>query len=240
MYFNLYNELGNKIQEIHPDEFQTFSKFQSATASKMRLLDMIILRYNYSKKIYDEWWQETQANLRLYATSDDPEILRQSDAHARKGDFARRSIILDIESFLVFSRVMLDNIPWMLSPFFKIYISKNQPKTTDFRKLCDWFNKHPDEVEDKEFLKYILEFRDWFYENLRDPRNELVIHLERNSTYDAFSSDGKIIRSKNSPNSDSRLIHGMGKQLGSPPLLFEELIKFHKKLERFFLEKINS
>jgi hypothetical protein len=237
-FIDLYMKLGNVIQDKYPDNYQRFSKFRSAIAFKMQLLEMIILRYEKSKKLYDAWMQEAQEKLKLYSTSADPEILREADAFSRRGDFARRSIILDIESFLVFSRVMRDNIPWMFQPFFRGIHTINEPRTTDFRLFCDWFEENQEDVLDKEFLEFILEFRNWFYVNLRNPRNELVIHLERHYTLDSFSSDGKIMRMKYSIESGPRDTPESKFQLESPPILYEKLLKFHRALEKLFLEKM--
>jgi hypothetical protein len=232
-FFNLYNKLDKKIREHHPEEAQRFNTYRGAVISKTQLLEMLILRYEDSKNKYDAWWLEAQEKIGLYASSADPEILRQGDAFARRGLFARKSIILDIESFLVFARVMLDYVPWMVRPLLKGHISKNEPRTTDFRLFCDWFENNKDEVQHEDFLKFILDFRGWFYENLRDPRNELVIHLERQYTLDKFSADGTILRMKYSvPGGDPDETF----QLGSPPILFKKLLAFHESFETFFIE----
>ncbi len=194
---------------------------------------MLIFRYENSKQLFDAWMQEAEEKLGLYASSADPEILRQGDALARRCLYARKLIILDIESFLVFSRVMLDYVPWMVRPFLKGQISKNEPRTTDFRLFCDWFEDNRDDVHHEDFLTFILDFREWFYENLRDPRNELVIHLERQYTMDKFSVDGTILRMKYSvPSGDPDETF----QLGSPPILFKKLVEFHGTFETFFIE----
>ena len=232
MFLELFNKLSKIVEKKYPDSSEGFKKFCGAIQNKIQLLELIKNRYGDSASFINECFEEAEKNIRLYATSADPEILKKSHEFSERFHFARKSVILDIESFLVFSRVLLDYIPWMMRPFLKGYVTKEDPATVDFRKFCEWFKKNPNKVIDTTFSKFILEFYEWFMEKLRNPRNELVIHLNRKYTLDKFSSNGSVIRFKHSPTIDGE---PSVYELTSPILLFETIHTFLKDFEAHFL-----
>lgn len=237
MFLELFYKLSKVVEEKHPNSSEGFKKFCGAIQMKMQLLELIKNRYRDSASFLDECFKEAEKKLGLYATSANPEVLRKSHEFSERFHFARKSVILDIESFLVFSRVLLDYVPWMMRPFLKGYVTKQNPATFDFRKFCEWFKKNPDKVIDLKFSNFILEFYDWFMEKLRNPRNDLVIHLNQKYTLDKFSSNGSIIRFKHSP-----IIQGEPSvyELTSPILLFEKILEFLKVFEDHLVGVLNK
>ncbi len=143
------------------------------------------------------------------------------------------------EVYGVFSRIPLDYVPWMLQPFLKGYVATQSPKSGDFRVFCEWFRDNPDKAMDEDFKGYLLNFYYWFMNNLRNPRNDLVLHLDRYSskgkvcTFDSFLSDGKVVRLKYHPkvNSDEEKF-----DLTSPIESFKKIYDFLIGLEGYFLK----
>jgi len=39
----------------------------------------------------------------------------------------------------VFLRILLDYVTWMIKPYLNGHITKQDPKTVDFRQFCEWF-----------------------------------------------------------------------------------------------------
>jgi len=125
----------------------------------------------------------------------------------------------------VFSRIVLDYVPWMIKPYLKGHITKQDPKTVNFRQFCEWFRDNPDKVIDEEFNEFLIDFYDWFMKNLRNPRNDLLVHLKREYTLDSFSSDGKVVRLKYSMNNSNDSVEKRY-DLTSPIILFEKIYEF--------------
>lgn len=238
LFLELFSKLSRVVKEQYSESSEVFQKFCGAIQMKTQLLELIKNRYIESAAFLDECFKHAEKNLTKYATSADPEVLREASEFSERFRFARKSVILDIESFLVFSRVLLDYVPWMLQPFLRGHVAKQEPSTVDFRKFCEWFRDNPNNMIDEEISNFLLEFYEWFMEKLRNPRNDLVVHLERRYTLDRFSSYGTIIRFKYFPlaseNSNELF------KLTSPVVLFDRILKFLKELEDHFLRILTS
>lgn len=235
-FFELFSKLDTKIQERYADSYDSYKNYRGAILLKMQLLELIKYRYMDSQVLINDCFEEFKRHKVAYKTSADPEILKNASEFSERFRFARRSLQVDIESFLVFSRVVLDYIPWMLQPFLKGVVALHMPSTYDFRKFCEWFRDHPDLVTDREFNEFLMRFYEWFMTNLRNPRNELVIHLERQYTLDRISFDGKIIRMRYSPETGPRDLPADEFQLISPVELFDHIYKFLIQLESHFVK----
>jgi len=234
-FFSLFSRLNTIVDEKYPKLKPQFSSYRGALITKMQLLELIKYRYVMSARLVDECFEIADKKLSTYSTSADPSILKESSDFSERFRFSRRSIVLDIESFLVFSRVVLDYVPWILQPFLKGYITREEPKTTDFRQFCEWFRDNPDKVIDEKFKNFLLKFYYWFMDNLRNPRNDLVIHLKRNYTLDSFSSNGKVVRLMHLKN-NSRDSSEEKFDLVSPIEAFKEVYNFIRDIEGYFVK----
>lgn len=235
-YSFIFHKLENLVQEKYPDKYSVIRSHGEAIRQKMQILELIQIRFQHSSALMEEWWKETHENLQLYVTSADPEILKRGNEFGKRGMLARTSIITDIESFLVFSRVVLDYIPWMLQPICQGIITSQEPKTYDFRQFCEWFINNPDKIIIQEFYDFISDFYDWFIPNLREPRNDLVVHLKRRYTLDSFSDDGSISRMKYIQGSGVKEGPEDTFQLPSVPVLYSELIEYLHSLENLLIK----
>lgn len=200
----------------------------------MRLLELIKYRYMDSHALLMDCFEEYKRHKVEYTTSADPKILKNASEFSERYRFARGLLKVDIESFLVFSRVVLDYIPWMLEPLLKGVVTLHMPSTYDFREFCEWFRDNPSLVKDREFSEFLLSFYGWFMTNLRNPRNDLVIHLKRKYILDRFSSDGKILRMKHSPWACPGDEPEGEFELTSPVELFDHIYEFLIQLEAHF------
>jgi len=199
LFLELFLKLDKKIKSDYTDSYNTFNHFRGAIILKIQLLELIKFRFLASQTQINQCFREMEQRGAEFTLSPDPIILKEASEFSNRFDLARRSLKLDIESFLVFSRVVLDYIPWMFQPYLKGYVASQEPATYDFRQFCEWFQDNPNLVKDREFREFLLNFYSWFMTNLRNPRNDLVIHLKRKYTLDKFSVDGKILRMKHSP-----------------------------------------
>jgi len=235
-FFELFTKLDKKIKAEYPDAYNSFNHFRGAIILKMQLLELIKYRYMDSQALVNDCFKEFARNKVAYTTSADPEILKRASEFSERFRFARGLLKVDIESFLVFSMVVLDYIPWMLEPFLKGVVTLQTPATNSFRRFCEWFRDNPKLVKDREFSEFLLSFYGWFMTNLRNPRNDLVIHLNRKYTMDKFSADGKILRMKHSPWAGSRGEPEGEFELISPVELFDHIYEFLIQLESHFVK----
>lgn len=149
----------------------------------------------------------------------------------------RRILAIDVESYIIFSNIVLDNLIWMLGPLIKGNFTKNKPTYQSFGAFCDWIEKNHQDVKDLDFLNFMLEFKKWFEKNIRNPRNALIIHKYQSYTQDTFTENGIKRERRNA-----------SKNRTEPPeevFLFEYPIHLHRKLleyiyeiEQFFVEKL--
>lgn len=234
-FFELFSKMNNIVEKNYSESHTQFTQYRGAIQRKMRLLELIKNRYVNDASLVEECFMIAKKKLNLYATSADPNILKEASNFSELFAYARTSITLDIESFLVFSRVVLDYIPWMIKPYLKGHVTKEEPKTIDFRKFCEWFRDNPNKIIDDEFNEFLMNFYHWFMKNLRKPRNDLVIHLKRTYTLDSFSSDGKVVRLKYSTIGLKDSVEERY-DLTSPIILFEKIYEFLVDLESHFLK----
>ncbi|MCW4050842.1 MAG: hypothetical protein NWE89_14010 [Candidatus Bathyarchaeota archaeon] len=142
-------------------------------------LKIIQLRYCSEKKIFHSLIEKGLAKW----SKDDFSLYTKCDT----------SMKLEVDSFLIFSRIVLDKIPRVLKPVFRKTVTKRAPRTGDFKRFIEWFNDNPDQVTDDNFLRTMLKFRDIFLYELREPRNQAIVHPEaRQYTTAIDAKDGTI------------------------------------------------
>ena len=238
LFLELFSKMDRIIKKKLPESHTQFFQYRGAIQRKMQQLELIKNRYIDSASLTGKCFEIFSKKWKLYSTSANLNVLKEASEFSEFFNFARRSTILDIESFLVFSRVVLDYIPWILQPYLKGNITKQEPKTVNFREFCKWFQDNPDKVIDEEFNEFLKNFYDWFTKNLREPRNDLVIHLQRRYTLDSFSSDGKVVRLRYFTIGDKDSEEKY--DLTSPEILFEKIFEFLMDLEGYLIKILAS
>ena len=88
------------------------------------------------------------------------------------------SNFLDIESFYIFARILIDRIPYLISDLHTglLFDNKEYSFKTRIRNYVDFLEKHHDEIKDEMYYKTFLEFFIWFEENLIDIRDHFIVH----------------------------------------------------------------
>lgn len=85
------------------------------------------------------------------------------------------TLSLDLEDFFIHSRMLLDKIAYVTHLLFR-----DEPSLPyrSFNKHRDFFFKDENNPwpPDEEYAKYIREKTDWFEKDLKDPRDDLIVH----------------------------------------------------------------
>lgn len=192
---------------------------------KLEYLELITLRYTHTKKRFVELFDKS-----LEMTSEETFEFLQSVS----------ALQLDADSFLIFSRIVLDRIPIILQPLYKGIVTKHEPKTINIQQHLDWFSKHRTDVKDSEFLNQMIIFKKFFEEELREPRNEIVVHPKRKHYRSSISNDGTLTRYE--------YVYDTTETIWKPvkimPIkdidyLYKEIWRFIFYLNEFFLSNLN-
>jgi len=234
----LFRDLDQIVEKKHSQFSPSYRRHKGNVYFKMNHLDVILYRCEKSFKLHHEYMQEAQEKLFPYKESADPEIHQAERKFMERGDLIRRSLVIDIESYIIFTNIVLDSLIWMISPFIQGHFTKNIPKTQSFGNFCDWVHKNQEDFNDKQFLKFMLDFRDWFQKNIRYPRNQLIVHKYGNYTQDTFTKKG-IIRAKRSVSMKRTEAPTGYFEFDSPIQLNKKLHEYLSEFEKMFIDKLS-
>jgi len=249
-YFALFAELEDLVKQKSPHEYESFRLYNMDLAFKLRYLELICLRYKDDKKK----WERTARRMSKFIENVKSESLSQKELQQESGILGKQSIqysellMLDIDSFFVFARILLDRITFLLKPLYKGTVTKQCVAMGkgnlrgSFKVQLDWFKNNPESVSDPTFYDKMISFRKWYYEKLREPRNKIIIH-----PLDIFSSEisleGKLkrIRYELRTIGEKREWKGM-ESTDFPEIseLFKKIIEFLEFLNGYFLEKLRK
>jgi hypothetical protein len=234
----MFRDLDRTIKEKHNNFYQTFSNHKGNVYFKLNHLDFVLYRCEESFNCHEKYMQEAKKRLFPYKESADPKKIREESNWAERGEIIRRALVTDIETCIIFINIILDNLIWMVGPFIKDNFTKNIPKTQSFGSFCDWIYKNQGDFTDKQFLIFMLDFRDWFEKNIRVPRNKFIVHKYGTYTQDSFSIK-RIIRVK-------RPAYAKRSDTPTDYYVFDAPFKMDKKLreylhnfEKIFVEKLS-
>ena len=207
-------------------EYNVHSQFyQSDLSFKLEYLELITLRYIHTKKRLVELFNKTpeRSSEELF------EFLQSISA-----------VQLDADSFLIFSRIVLDRIPLILKPLYKGIVTKNEPSTINIQQHLDWFSKHTTDIKDSDFLSKMISFKKFFEEELREPRNDIVVHPKTNHYRSSISNDGTLTRYEYTYDSADN-IWRIVKTMRSKDIdyLYNEIWSFILYLNEFFLSNLD-
>jgi len=199
--------------------------YQSDLSFKLEYLELITLRYTHTKKRFVELFSKTPE-----MTSEETFEFLQSVS----------ALQLDADSFLIFSRIVLDRIPIILKPLYKGIVTKKEPSTINIKQHLDWFSKNTKYIKDSEFLSKMIIFKKLFEEELREPRNKIVVHPSRKHYRSSLSNDGNLTRYEYAYDSTEKL----WKVVKTMPIkdidyLYKEVWSFILYLNEFFLSNLN-
>jgi hypothetical protein len=220
-----FQDLLDKMKKKFPKYHVHAQFYQEDLSFKLNYLALITLRYTHTKKRFVELFGK-----RLEMTSEETFEFLQSVS----------ALQLDADSFLIFSRIVLDRIPIILQPLYKGIVTKNEPSTINMKKHLDWFSKNAKDVIDSVFLSKMIIFKKFFEEELREPRNEIVVHPKRKHYRSSISNDGTLTRHEYEYDNTEKI----WKPVKIMPIkdidyLYKEIWKFILYLNEFFLSKFN-
>lgn len=194
-YFRLFSELEDLVKQKRPQqEYEIFRSYNMELAFKLRDVELICLRYEDDKKKWKQFGKRQSKfmeNVKSDSLSQN-ELQQESEILGKQFIQYSELLLLDLDSFYVFARILLDRIPFLLSPLYKDIVTKQDVNTRDFKTHLDWFEKNPESVLDSAFFGIMISFRKWFYEKLRNPRNKLIVHPEWGHVRMEMSFNGKV------------------------------------------------
>ena len=243
-YALLFARLNNLVQQKLSHEYESFRFYSEDLILKLRYLELICLRYKADKKRLERYGRRFNRyieNVKSESLSQ-KELQQESEILAEQGIKYPELLNLDIDSFFIFARIVLDRIPFLLKPLYRGIVTKQELATRGFKEYLDWFEANPKSVLDSTFYDKMISFRKWFYEKLRAPRNEIIVHPKhpfRNET----SFNGKAYRVPYELQTIEE--KRVRKKLESTELpeiskLFNRIIGFLEFLNEYFSKKLNN
>ena len=245
-YFALFTNLEDLVKQKFPQEYEIFRGYTMDLAFKIRDLELICLRYEDDKKKFKHY--QKRLNKFIENCKSEPlsqeELQRESGILGKQGLQYSELLLLDVDSFYVFTRILLDRIPILLMPLHKDIVTKQDiSKIADFKKYLDWFEKNPEDVLDSAFYDRMISFKKWFYEKLRKPRNELIVHSRRGIVRPEIGFNGKVkLQLYTQKTIGEKRVWTMEEsmEVQDIPEFFKKIIEFLEFLNKYFLEKLSG
>jgi len=243
-YFAIFTELEDLVKQKYPEEYETFRFYKMDLMFKLEYLELICLRYADDKKKLEQSGRRQSRfieNVKSESLSQ-KELQQESEILGQQLIQYPRFLMLDIDSFFVFARILLDRIPILLKPFYKGIVTKQDVATIDFKEHLDWFENNRESMLDPTFYDKMISFRKWFNEKLREPRNEIIVHPKR-PFHSEISFNGTLerIRYEWQTNGEKR-VWKKRESTEMPDIseLFKKIIEFLEFLNGYFSEKLRS
>jgi len=241
-YFALFAKLEDLVKQKYPHEYETFRVYNMDLIFKLRYLELIRLRYETDKKR----WEQTGRRQSRFIENVKSESLSQKEMQQESGILGKQFIqysellMLDIDSFFVFANIFLDRIPFLLRPLYKgkvtnLDIGKKHFK--NFKIHLDWFQKNHESVIDSAFCDRMISYGKWFCENLRRPRNKIIVHPDWGTFRSEINFNGKLKRIHYEPPTiGGKRVWVKMEPTELPEIsnLFKKIIEFSEFLNQYF------
>jgi len=245
-YFRLFAELEDLVKQKFPQEYEIFRFYNMDLAFKLRDVELICLRYEDDKKKWKQFGKRQSRfmeNVKSESLSQ-KELQQESEILGKQFIQYSELLLLDVDSFFLFARILLDRIPLLLGPLQKNIVTKQDiSKMADFREYLDWFEKNPKYVLDSAFYNRVISFRKWFYKKLRDPRNELIVHSRRGIIRNEIGFNGKVkfLRYDFKTIGEKKMwTMTESLELQNISDFFKKIIEFLEFLSKYFSEKLSG
>lgn len=239
----LFNNLENLVQKKYPHEYDAFKFYHMDLIFKLQYLEIISLRYEDDKNNWIEINKKLNRYLETYKSLSQKLLEEESRNIAKQVILYSTLLELDVDSFFIFARILLDRIPYLLRPLYKGIVTNQEIAIRDMREHLDWFKNNPKAVLDLTFYNKMISFREWFYEKLREPRNEYIVHPEWNHIKSSINSEGKIekIRYKLHSLGERKIWSRMeSTELPEINMILGKIIEFLEFLNEYFSRKLSS
>lgn len=138
---------------------------------------------------------------------------------------------LDTETFYLFARILFDELPYLLKSLEFLIIQKGcEPKKTSFNTYLKWFKKNPEKVLDKKYIDILDSVNSLFYIEIKEPRDERIVHKKWKHYIHGVKTDGNVIRLHNQASYDFL----------DTSSTFTNIMTFFKSLDDYFSDKLIS
>jgi hypothetical protein len=247
-YFALFTELEDLVKQKYSHEYETFRFYKMDLMFKLEYLELICLRHENNKKKLEQYGRRMNKfieNVKSESLSQ-KELQEESGILGKQGIQYPRLLMLDIDSFFVFGNILLDRIPFLLRPLYKGIVTNRdigKRHFKDFRTHLYWFQKHPEYMLDSAFVDRLIYYGKWLCEELRDPRNEIIVHPDWDPFRPEISFDGKLerIRYELLTIGEKNVWKRMEpREMPEISELFKKIIEFLEFLNRYFSEKLRG
>ena len=236
-----FTELEELVKLKRPNKYERFRYYNQGLNSKFRYLELIYLRYKDEKKNWNrllERLNKFRENLELLSQD---ELQKESQELGKKTILYSNSLFLDIDSFFIFSKILLDRIPYLIKPLCKGIITNQDIAVYSFTDFVNWFKNNPEYVLDSIFYNEIISFGEWFKEKLKYPRDKIIVHPAWRTISSIIKYDAKIERTVYKLRMD--LDEEIWEELDSLKMpdinvILEMIIKFLEFLNKYYCEKL--
>jgi len=69
-----------------------------------------------------------------------------------------------------------------------------EPKRDSFHSYLNWFQKHKDIVLDPDYIELLNKIKVSFIENIKKPRDEIIVHQKNRSFIQGINMEGTVVR----------------------------------------------
>jgi hypothetical protein len=239
-YYAIFSDFENIVQTKYPNEYASFQKYSGDLILKIRCLEIICLRYNEDKKNHVQIMDRLERFIENIESFPQKELQDENETLANLMIKHMSQLIVDVESFYIYARIMFDRLPPLLKPFLKGIVSNNEVATISFYEFLKWFKNNSSEILDDSFRREILSFRKWFLEKIRAPRNEFIVHSKWDIVQQAILPDGTLQMTRLSKSKNRAWLEIESIELPDIQNLMERIITFLEFINIFFSSNLSK
>lgn len=240
-----FTELEELVKIKRPNEYERFLYYNLGLNSTFRNLEFIISRYEEDKKNVIKIFERlNKFNEKVERLSQD-DLLKEIQEIDNKRRQYFTALVVDNDSFIIFSKVLLDEIPYLIKPLTKGIVTNQDVAVWDFTDFVDWFacarKKHPKDILDSTFSDEIISFGDWFKKKLKYPRDKIIVHPAKRTIKSILKSDAKLVRTLYELKmKGGEIIWKEIDSLEMPDIkvILEKIVEFLDFLNKYFCEKL--
>jgi len=241
LFIRPFDDLEGAVYTAFPKDYDNFRLQYGDLLYKIRYLQNIFWRFEKEQAVFKESINRTK-ELEIQKEHLSPKEFFDAQVKVGKSlTISTELMNLDGDSFFIFARILLDRIPYLLKPFYKGIITTNEPKTIDFKTHIEWFDKHPECILDTVYYDKLVSVREWFYNELREPRNEVIVHPKEKHFVQGIRNNGTITRFHyvlRKKDDQDILVPAETRELPAIASLLYKIIEFMEFLNKHFTEKL--
>lgn len=238
-----FTELEDLVKSKFPKEYERFRFYNQDLNSKFRYLELIYLRYEEDKKNWNQILERLNKFRENLECLSQDELQKESQELGKKTISYSTALVLDIDSFFIFSKILLDRIPYLIRHLCKGIVSNQDIAAYSFTDFVDWFINNPEFSLDYTFSDEMISFGEWFKNNLKYPRDKLIVHPAWHTISSIIRYDAKLERTIYELRMDGEeKIWRELDTLEMPDInvILEKIVKFLEFINKYFCEKLSG